>query len=133
MLLLLQVGPLDVTDSAPWLEDDHCCLLYSTLYCWDVLSNSTAHPSGGAGSAVSYKQLPPLAVRLRLASRAGEAVWRLCGAAARGDGSGGRRGGLGGRLAYSPQTQWQLAMTQVSSELMVIGAGRWGDRVCTDW
>ncbi|KAG2447655.1 hypothetical protein HYH02_007571 [Chlamydomonas schloesseri] len=105
------VGPLEASDSAPWLEDDHCCLLQATLGCWDRLAGS------GSDSGACTK-LPPVAVRLRLAARAGEAVWRLCtagaAAGAAGGGSGGatRRGGLGGRLGYAPHTTWQLAMTQ---------------------
>ncbi|KXZ50879.1 hypothetical protein GPECTOR_14g129 [Gonium pectorale] len=78
----------DTPAAAPWLEDDHCNVLYGSLLVW----------RSGAGAAAAG-QPPPQRVAA-LTARAGEAVLRLC------TGS-----GLGGR-GYTPAPQWQLAKTK---------------------
>ncbi len=87
--------------TAGWLEDDHCYAIAATFDVWRM-----AEEQGVAAAGVPAG--PPPLLAARLATRAAEALCRLC-----------RGQGLGG--AYAPAPEWELAKAKV---------GQAGARLC---
>ncbi len=79
---------------AGWLEGRHCNVISATLLDWQAAEEQHLAAEAGVPAA------PPPLLRARLATRAAEALCRLC-----------RGQGLGG--VYGPAPQWVLSTVQV--------------------